>query len=276
MSQVRPGAIRGALPVNAPERGESFDRIFADFEKILIPGITHWNHPGFFAYFATSGSGPGVLAEFLSAALNVQAMLWRTSPAATELEEVTLAWLRRLLGLPEAFEGRHLRHGLDLDTARAGGRTRAGRHRCSGAGTRGQVRSASAARLLLRARAFVGRQGGHPSRAWTRLRCAASKRMTSSACARTRLRRPSTKTRAPAPSRWPSSRPSERRRQRALTRLGPSPRSAERERLWLHVDAAYAGVAAIVPEHRWILADAAIAPTRWSSIRISGCSHRST
>ena len=79
--------------------------IFADFERIILPGITHWNHPGFFAYFAISGSGPGVLAEFLSAALNVQAMLWRTSPAATELEEVTLAWLRQLLGLPDEFAG---------------------------------------------------------------------------------------------------------------------------------------------------------------------------
>src|SRR5688500_13493551 len=70
-----------------------------------MPWITHWNHPGFFAYFAISASAPGVLAEFLSAALNQQAMLWRTSPAATELEEVSLSWLRQLLGLPDAFEG---------------------------------------------------------------------------------------------------------------------------------------------------------------------------
>ena len=89
----------------APAAGESFDAIFADFERILLPGITHWNHPGFFAYFAITSSAPGVLAEFLSAALNQQAMLWRTSPAATELEEVSLAWLRRLVGLPDAFEG---------------------------------------------------------------------------------------------------------------------------------------------------------------------------
>src|ERR1043165_5236575 len=79
--------------------------MLADFQNILLPGITHWNHPGFFAYFAITASAPGVLAEFLSAALNQQAMLWRTSPAATELEEVALAWLRKLLGLPDAFEG---------------------------------------------------------------------------------------------------------------------------------------------------------------------------
>src|SRR5918993_1008120 len=105
LSRVSPGDVARALPAEAPVNGESFDRIFEDFERIILPGITHWNHPGFFAYFAITGSAPGVLAEFLSAALNVQAMLWRTSPAATELEEVTLAWLRRLIGLPESFEG---------------------------------------------------------------------------------------------------------------------------------------------------------------------------
>ncbi|MBA2604038.1 MAG: amino acid decarboxylase, partial [Acidobacteria bacterium] len=105
LSRARPGEIRSSLPASAPEEGESFSMIFADFERIILPGITHWNHPGFFAYFATSGSAPGVLAEFLSAGLNVQAMLWRTSPAATELEEVTLGWLRTLVGLPDGFEG---------------------------------------------------------------------------------------------------------------------------------------------------------------------------
>ena len=90
LSRVDPGAVRNALPSSPPDNGASFDEIFEDFERVIMPGITHWNHPGFFAYFAISGSAPGVLAEFLTAALNVQAMLWRTSPAATELEEVTL------------------------------------------------------------------------------------------------------------------------------------------------------------------------------------------
>ena len=105
LSRVRPGEIKAALPAEAPKRGEPFEQILADFERVLLPGITHWNHPGFFAYFAITGSGPGVLADFLSSALNVQAMLWRTSPSATELEEVVLGWLRRLLHLPDAFEG---------------------------------------------------------------------------------------------------------------------------------------------------------------------------
>jgi aromatic-L-amino-acid/L-tryptophan decarboxylase len=105
LSRVKPGDVTAALPGHAPERGESFDAIFSDFERVIVPGLTHWNHPGFFAYFAISGSGPGVLAEMLAAGLNVQAMLWRTSPAATELEAVSLGWLRDLIGLPSDFEG---------------------------------------------------------------------------------------------------------------------------------------------------------------------------
>ena len=105
LSRVSPGDVRRALPSSAPEQGDAFDAIMRDFERVIVPALTHWNHPGFFAYFASSGSAPGVLAEFLSAALNQQAMLWRTSPAATELEEVSLGWLRQLLGLPADFEG---------------------------------------------------------------------------------------------------------------------------------------------------------------------------
>jgi aromatic-L-amino-acid/L-tryptophan decarboxylase len=105
LSRVKPGDIAAALPASAPEEPESFDSIMADFERVIVPGLTHWNHPGFFAYFAITGSAPGVLADFLSAALNQQAMLWRTSPAATELEAVSLGWLRKLIGLPDTFEG---------------------------------------------------------------------------------------------------------------------------------------------------------------------------
>jgi aromatic-L-amino-acid decarboxylase len=105
LSRARPGDVRRALPDRAPESGEPFDAILSDFEQVIVPALTHWNHPGFFAYFAITASGPGILAEMLSAGLNVQAMLWRTSPAATELEEVALGWLRGLMGLPSAFEG---------------------------------------------------------------------------------------------------------------------------------------------------------------------------
>src|SRR5204862_3192184 len=105
LPRVAPGDVLASLPSSAPERGEPFEAIFADFERVLVPALTHWNHPGFFAYFAITPSAPGVLAEFLAAALNQQAMLWRTSPASTELEEVAMGWLRQLMGLPEAFEG---------------------------------------------------------------------------------------------------------------------------------------------------------------------------
>jgi aromatic-L-amino-acid/L-tryptophan decarboxylase len=105
LSRVSPGDITSALPDHAPEDGQPFDAIMADFERVLVPGLTHWNHPGFLAYFASCAGAPGVLGELLAAAVNQQAMLWRTSPAATELEAVTLGWLRRLIGLSDEFEG---------------------------------------------------------------------------------------------------------------------------------------------------------------------------
>ena len=105
LSRARPGELTAALPATAPEEGEPFERIFGDFEHLIVPGITHWNHPRFFAYFAISSAPIAVVAEALTAALDVNAMLWRSSPAATELEEVVLVWLRELLGLPPEFTG---------------------------------------------------------------------------------------------------------------------------------------------------------------------------
>lgn len=102
---LRPGEIRGSLPPSAPEVGEPLDRSLADFKEVILPGITHWNHPSFHAYFSVTGSAPGILGEMLSAALNINAMVWRSSPAATELEELTMDWLRQLVGLPDAFDG---------------------------------------------------------------------------------------------------------------------------------------------------------------------------
>ncbi len=104
-ASLSPGDLRAALPREAPEQGESMEAVLADFRALVMPGVTHWNHPAFFGYFATSGSGPGILAEMLTAALNVNAMVWRSSPAGTELEQVATDWLRGLLGLPSGFEG---------------------------------------------------------------------------------------------------------------------------------------------------------------------------
>jgi aromatic-L-amino-acid decarboxylase len=105
LARVRPGEILEKLPQTMPEAGEEWERILEDFQELILPGITHWNHPAFFAYFSITGSGPGILGEMLASALNVNAMVWRSSPAGTELEERTLAWLRDLLGLPGFFDG---------------------------------------------------------------------------------------------------------------------------------------------------------------------------
>lgn len=105
MSRVAPGDIRRMLPGAPPSIGEPFDAVLADIEHIILPGVTHWNHPGFFAYFPSNMSLPGVLAEVLIAGLGAQGMSWQTSPAATELEEVMMDWLRQMLGLPREFVG---------------------------------------------------------------------------------------------------------------------------------------------------------------------------
>lgn len=117
LSRSQPGDLVRALPTHAPEEGESFDTIFNDFESLVIPGITHWNHPRFFAYFSISATPIAVIAEALAATLDVNAMLWRTSPAATELEDVVVGWLRELLGLDAGL------HGIIYDTASTSGFT---------------------------------------------------------------------------------------------------------------------------------------------------------
>ena len=104
-AQVAPGEIAARLAPAAPEKGESMGDILADFERVVLPGITHWQHPSFFAYFPANSSPPSVLAEMLTAALGAQCMLWQTSPAATEMETRVLDWLRRMIGLPEGFVG---------------------------------------------------------------------------------------------------------------------------------------------------------------------------
>ncbi|MEO7649500.1 MAG: pyridoxal-dependent decarboxylase [Bryobacteraceae bacterium] len=105
LPSVKPGDVTRALPKSPPEHGEPMARILQDFETTIVPGLTLWNHPGFLAYFAISATGPGILAEMLTAALNVNVMLWKSSPAGTELEQVTLGWLREWLGLPAEFFG---------------------------------------------------------------------------------------------------------------------------------------------------------------------------
>jgi aromatic-L-amino-acid/L-tryptophan decarboxylase len=105
LAQVQPGEIRSRLPASPPAEGEPFANVLRDLDEILLPGITHWQSPRFFAYFAVSAAEPGILAELLAATLNPVAFLWRTSPASTELEAVTLDWTAQLLGLPNGWHG---------------------------------------------------------------------------------------------------------------------------------------------------------------------------
>jgi len=104
-AQIAPGEVRARLPESAPEQGESFEAMLRDLDEVILPGITHWNHPRFFAWFANTGSEPGILAELLIASLNVNNMTWLSSPAATELEVTVLDWLAQLLGLPRGWHG---------------------------------------------------------------------------------------------------------------------------------------------------------------------------
>ena len=258
LARVGPGDIANALPTHAPEQGEPFDRIFADFERVVMPGITHWNHPGFFAYFAISGSAPGVLAEFLAAALNVQAMLWRTSPAATELEEVALGWLRRLIGLPDAFEG------VIYDTASISSLHALAAAR-EAAVPSVRMRGMSGRDDLPRLSVYCSDQAhssidksvillglGHES--LRRIESDEQFRM-----------RPEALARAIAGDRaqgWLPIAVVATVGSTSTTSIDPIEAIAaicQREQIWLHVDAAYAGVAAMVPGLEWILRGAAAA-----------------
>lgn len=115
LPDVEPGDLLARLPEEAPETAESFDALIDDFQRQIVPGVTHWNHPGFLAYFSSNGSEPGILGELLAAGLSVNAMLWHTSPAATELELRACDWLRKLLGLPDAFQG-HINDTASVST----------------------------------------------------------------------------------------------------------------------------------------------------------------
>lgn len=105
LPKIQPGEIKQSLPSSPPENSENFDKIIADLNNVIMPGVTHWNHPKFMAYFNSTSSSAGIFAELLSGAFNTNGMVWKSNPASTELEEVTLDWLRQMLGLPKEFWG---------------------------------------------------------------------------------------------------------------------------------------------------------------------------
>jgi aromatic-L-amino-acid/L-tryptophan decarboxylase len=118
LAQVKPGEIRALLPQSPPERGEPFSAVLRDLDEVLMPGITHWQHPRFFAYFAVSSAEPGILAELLAATLNSVAILWRTAPASTELEVTVLDWVAQLIGIPRDWHG-HIEDSASTSTLAA-------------------------------------------------------------------------------------------------------------------------------------------------------------
>ena len=229
LAQVGPGDVRAALPPSPPERGEPFRAVLDDLDRVLLPGITHWNHPRFLAYFGISGSEPGILAELVAAALNVNAMLWRTSPAATELEELALDWLRQLLGLPEGLHG-HIEDTASTSTLAA---LAAARHLRPGAAVLCSEQAHSsvdkAARLLGVPLRKVGVDGEFRMRPES-LAEALAAGDTAAVVATVGTT--------------------------SSTSVDPVSEIAglcAEHGAWLHVDAAYAGSAAVCPEHRWAL-----------------------
>jgi aromatic-L-amino-acid/L-tryptophan decarboxylase len=252
LSNVQPGDILKELPTQPPETPESLDTVLRDLDRVIVPGLTHWNHPSFFAYFPNTGSEPGIFGEMVTAAFNVNGMLWRTSPAATELEERVMDWLREMLGLPSAFKG------IVFDTASistfhalaAARESIAGRNvrddgicgpgspilrmyaseqahssveksaMALGIGRRGLVKVGTDSEFRMDARALESAIGKDVREGLLPFAVVATVGTTST------------------------------------TSVDPIPRIADvcaRYGLWLHVDGAYAGSAAILPELRYIL-----------------------
>ena len=251
LSRARPGEIKAALPPSPPTRPEPLAEVLADVERLIVPGLTHWNHPGFFAYFATSSSTPGILGEMLSAAFNVNGMLWRSSPAATELELVVLDWLRQMLGLPAGLFGViHDTASSSVLVALAAAREAVPGIEARRRGLVGQARlrmyaseqthsSVEKAAILL----GIGQEG------FRKIPVDDAYRMDPAALARAIA-----EDRA---SGWTPFAVVATVGTTATTAIDPVSAVADvcsREGLWLHVDAAYGGSAAVVPELRFVLA----------------------
>ena len=253
LSPVEPGEIKRRLPASPPQHGESLEAIFRDVDETIVPGLTHWNHPNFLAYFAITGSAPGILGELLSAAFNVNGMLWATSPAATELEETVVAWLRQMLGLPEGW------FGLIQDTASVSTLCALAAARESLNDLNVRERGLSGAPPLTlytsdQAHSSVAKAGialGIGHRNVRRVPTDEAFRMDPDELGRViRADQESGKRPFAVVATVGTT---------STTSVDPVPRIADicdHHGLWLHVDAAYAGSAAVLPEKRSILAGA--------------------
>ena len=252
LSKIQPGDLKAQLPSSPPETGEPMQQIVADIDRLIVPALTHWTHPSFFAYFATSTSGPGILGELLTAAFDNKSMLWRTSPASTELEETVLDWLRQMMGLDAGMEG------LIYDTASVSSMHAIAAAR-EGVDRRIRDEGMSGRSDLPLLRVYVSEQAhssiekgiitlGLGQRGMRKIPTDSEYRMDSKAlaaaikedkqngfipfCIVATIGTTSTSSIDPI---------------REIVPIG------EEHQMWLHVDAAYAGSAAVVPELRYIL-----------------------
>jgi aromatic-L-amino-acid decarboxylase len=245
---VKPGDLTDALPAHGPEKGESMEAILADFERLIVPACTQWNHPGFLAYFANSGTPEGILGELLAAALNGNGMLWKTSPAVTELEQVTLRWLREWSGLPEVW------FGLIYDTA-----STSSMHAIAAAREAAdpQSRTKGTARGLV----VYTSQQSHSSIEKGAIAVGIGQDYVRKVPVDVEFRmRPEALADVIAADLAAGLRPccvTATVGTTSTTSVDPVPAIADicaRHGLWLHVDAAYAGSAALAPEFRWAFA----------------------
>jgi aromatic-L-amino-acid decarboxylase len=268
LAQIEPGDLKSQLPAAPPQQGEPMQQIVADVDRLIVPALTHWSHPSFFAYFATSTSAPGIFGELLSAAFDNKAMLWRTSPASTELEEVTLDWLRQMMGLDAGMTG------IIYDTASVSSMHAIAAAR-EGVELRIREEGMSGRQNLPLLRVYVSEQAhssiekgvitlGLGQRALRKIPVDSEFRMDASAlaaaieedkangmvpfCIVATVGTTSTSSIDPIPEIVPI---------------------CEKHVMWLHVDAAYAGSAAVVPELRHVLAGCeradslAVNPHKW-------------
>ena len=267
LPQVQPGELRARFAPAAPEEPEPIEAILADYSRLVEPNVTHWQHPGFFAYFPTTASGPGVLGEMLTAGIGSNAMLWRTSPVATELEQVVVDWLRQALGLPGSFDG------LLTDTASISSLVALAAARES-AGVGGSTHGLGAADVR-RPRIYASDEA-HSSIDKAAMTLGLGRDAVVKIPTNERYEmRPDALAEAIAADRAAGHRPIA-----VVATVGTTSSTsidpvadiadiAEREALWLHVDAAYAGAAALIPGRRgpfegWERADSIVVnPHKW-------------
>jgi aromatic-L-amino-acid decarboxylase len=268
LSQINPGDLKAQLPSSAPQKGEPMAKIIADVDRLIVPALTHWSHPSFFAYFATSTSAPGIFGELLSAAFDNKAMLWRTSPASTELEEVALDWLRQMMGLDAGYTG------IIYDTASVSSMHAIAAAR-EGVERRIREEGMSGRTDLPLLRVYVSEQShssiekgvitlGLGQRGLRKIPTDAGFRMNAQALAEA-IEEDKSQGMVPFC---------------VVATVGTTSTSSidpikeivpigEKHAMWLHVDAAYAGSAAVVPELQYILAgcdradSVAVNPHKW-------------